>query len=298
LRDGDAVLHTWNVLHGVDAGDAEERTSLIVWFVDEEEEWLSVGDETDGAEEDDDDDVSLFVAGCAMDQRDVPQSESEAPSVVMNLESSVTTLPAPGASSSSLDLYIRSAAKGNPFALTHLGILCQDYTSAATHISPAQLSRILEVLESLRPSHFSPFPLVVHDDQDPTSQTFAMTSDRLFYEGAMRGHAPAQLQLADSYMEMAMTIQSAPRAVKADLRLRAALLFALAAQQGNVAGAEALSRVVELEYRLSMEGSDEEEKEGDDGESENVEMSWVVMTARASMFAFLPSWSNGVGVGN
>ena len=32
LQKGDCVIHTWDVLHGVDVKPGLDRTSLIVWF--------------------------------------------------------------------------------------------------------------------------------------------------------------------------------------------------------------------------------------------------------------------------
>ena len=94
MRKGDGVVHTFDILHGVDVDPDlnRSRTSLIVWFVDRKCEgsdarrvWL----------ENRSDDVSQFVSGLA--------------SEVEN-----------GASAETLELYLSSASQGNIFALTAL----------------------------------------------------------------------------------------------------------------------------------------------------------------------------------
>lgn len=72
----------------------------------------------------------------------------------------------------------------------------------------------------------------------------------------MRGNPMAQLTLADNAMDQA--VANVDTEASSDLRLFATTLFGLAAQQGNEAAIESLSRAVELEMTASEIESEEE----------------------------------------
>ena len=91
LNEGDGVVHTFDVLHGVDVDPdlKKTRTSLIIWFGNSNDEWLERTD-----------DISQFVSGLVLEEEDV----------------SIETL----------EMYISSAEQGNVFAMTALAQHCSD----------------------------------------------------------------------------------------------------------------------------------------------------------------------------
>lgn len=97
LDKGDGIVHTFDVLHGVDVDPELNtcRTSLIVWFgsnitAADNHSWL------DGRN----DDISQFVKGLVLEEEDV--------------------------SNECLDMYIASASRENMFAITALAQLCSE----------------------------------------------------------------------------------------------------------------------------------------------------------------------------
>ena len=129
LNKGDGVVHTWNVLHGVDVEPGLDRTSLIVWFATDEDEeentaasWLVKNPNLEM------DDVAQFVLATALESID--RKENKDPSSTQLSEK---------------QLYLQSAARGNAFAMTRMGSLCDEQA-----LSPD------EVQEAL------PVPLAVH----------------------------------------------------------------------------------------------------------------------------------------
>jgi hypothetical protein len=68
---------------------------------------------------------------------------------------------------------------------------------------------------------------------------------RFWFEGAVRGNPLAQMSLADEIMF------EASKSGEADARLLAAVLFGLAAQQGNEQAIDSLKRVLEFDGACS-----------------------------------------------
>jgi hypothetical protein len=265
LEKGDAVVHSWDVLHGVEIEPDSDRTSLIVWFSTEEvldsptpitSPWLVNNPDIE------EEDVAQFVLASALVSTETDVSESPQEDAAMHHQES-RDADAPTSESFSRhphDLYLKSAASGNTFALTKLGSLAQDQ-----ELSLERALLGLAVLEKLRPNGDVPFvdEEVVKNDG---SISFGALAKRFWYEGAVRGNPMAQAYLADDVMEQAATTG------KQDLRLLAAALFGLAAQQGNEVASESLSRVVEFEVTHSGIQSQEE-----------FEASPVVKTANAAL---------------
>eukprot|EP00985_Skeletonema_marinoi_P035097 scaffold45615_cov219-Skeletonema_marinoi.AAC.1 len=119
LKKGDGVVHTFDILHGVDVDPRlnQPRTSLIIWFTDSSES--SVGEKEDVSSSvnqpwllrpSKDDDIGQFVLALAS-ERTVEEDGSH-----LKLKSAVDPL----------QLYISSAAQGNVFAMTALGQMCDD----------------------------------------------------------------------------------------------------------------------------------------------------------------------------
>lgn len=241
LDRGDAVTHTWDVLHGVAVEPSLERTSLIVWFV--ETTVTKTGDDDGNAnactnDSDDDDagenrqpmsgasapprwltehrdlessDVAQFVLGSAMENNcNDADEEQDAASVVV-------------------DLYLRSAAQGNTFALTRLGSLVgsaaaaapENETQQSVRLDEAALTRARELARHFRNNNNDDKYTALHqqvlgsndrsdddDDDDSDDSLFLSPMDlakTFWLEGALRGNPLAQMALADELMYKATT---------------------------------------------------------------------------------------------
>jgi hypothetical protein len=225
LNKGDGVVHTWDVLHGVDVEPGLDRTSLIVWFTTDEEEentaapWLVKHPNLER------DDVAQFVLASALESIDLKEND--------------------GASNAQL-LYLQSAARGNSFAMTRMGSLCDEMA-----LSPDEVQEALLVLETLRPSAMLPEPIVEKALKGGTN-SFVGMAKRFWFEGAVRGNPLAQQSLADELMV------EASQTGNEDMCLVSAVLFSLAAQQGSKMALESLSRVVDFDASSRGVQSEEE----------------------------------------
>jgi hypothetical protein len=245
LEKGDGVVHTWNVLHGVDVSPDSDRTSLIVWFTTEKvlesdiemtSPWLT------GHPTIETNDVTQFVLASAL------TTSTDDDDLTMD-----AVMPHPH------DLYLKSAESGNTFALTRLGSLAQEQK-----LSLERAMRGVAILNNLRPSEELPFEEQIIGDE--YSISYDALAKRFWFEGAVRGNPLAQAHLADEVMELAANTRND------DMRVLAAVLFGLAAQQGHDIASESLSRVVEFEVASSLIQSQEE-----------FEASPVVKTANAAL---------------
>jgi hypothetical protein len=255
LARGDGVVHTWDLLHGVDVEPGLDRTSLIVWFTTEEEldpnqysppaPWLFEQQDLET------NDVGQFVLASAIvssDEsfRDDSSWGSKSPSETMSQASSTTDdhddhnhSRSTGVSHHPFDLYLDSASRENTFALTRLGSLCED-----NMLDEEMTSRANDLLCRLRPDAQLPKILRQRED-DSTSMSTMDLAKRFWFEGAVRGNPLAQIALGDEIMF------EASESGEADARLLAAVLFGLAAQQGNEQAMDSLKRVVEFDVAVS-----------------------------------------------
>jgi hypothetical protein len=258
LARGDAAVHTWDVLHGVDVEPGLERTSLIVWFTTAEEQrqqeqpdksntvgcWLT--DPTKLEE----DDVAQFVLATALSSS--PASNDDDYQHLL--------------AEKQHRLYLQSAAQGNAFALNSIGCICEE-----GNLSSEMVKESLKVLESLRPLTMLPHPIRCYcgdDDVDNSRQLLLLEMARRFwFEGSVRGNPLAQQALADSLMLHESTLSSlaggnsvshSAEKQAEDSRLLAAVLFALASQQGKEDALESLSRVVEIDLSTRTIQSEED----------------------------------------
>ena len=241
LNSGDAVTHTWNVLHGVDVEPGIDRTSLIVWFTEKDSSsqqtnfsspWLLAHPELKT------DNVAQFVLASALESSDTDLN--------INLQ----------------DLCLQSAVYGNSFALTRLGSLCEEAGDDADEIF---LTKALETIQSIRKDSEVPVWLLnVNDGLTQTQELSVRLSRRFWFEAALCGNPLAQTALADDLM--------ATGAMDREIRVIAASLFGLAAQQGHTEAQEALVRVVQMEA-----GSDEIRSEEEFRQSPVVKIAEVAM---------------------
>ena len=239
LSAGDAVVHTWDVLHGVEIDPGQQRTSLIVWFEDRRKDgdqslafppWLSNPSL--------DDDTGQFVLATA-----TSGSVDESMLSTENDGSDDDFHPH--------NLYIRSASLGNAFALTSLGSLCNENA-----LSSEFAAKTRTMLRNLRG---------IGDDETYSREVGAKAEAKalaieLWHEAAIRGNPLAQTSLADEYMGQSMEAMCAGGDGNSDhsneLRLKAAMLFALAAQQGYDDALQALPRVLNVESSTHKSAED------------------------------------------
>jgi hypothetical protein len=274
LTSGDCVLHTWDVLHGVDVRDGLDRTSLIVWFDEEDEDdeiipregdtpfsntcndestllspWLSLehqGSSPSGVRTTlgDGNDVRQFVLASALSSASSTEAESE--------EAIATSL------------YLTSASQGNTFALTRMGSICEEGTLS----SPELKTEAFRVLDELRP--FEELPKILRDmlksqhnqcddaddgDVDKDAAERTELACRFWLEASLTGNPLAQKSLADEVMF------EASQSGNPDQRLLAATLFALASQQEDdteEGPSDALTRVIG--YDVAIRGVESREE--------------------------------------
>ena len=231
LSRGDAVIHTWDVLHGVDVEPGIDRTSLIVWFSTKSKN--NIKRKSDGADNHNDEDSFIdvipqwLVHHAALETNHVAQfvlaSAIESCSTKQNHHNE-QEMRCPHAH----DLYLDSASHGNAFGLNRLGGLCEEHG-----LTEERKIRAMSILNNFHSWKELPFPIraIMLDDWKTLSRRF-------WYEGAIRGNPLSQMALADDLMENASGDH--------DLQTLAACLFGLAAQQGNEIAANSLERVVDF----------------------------------------------------
>jgi hypothetical protein len=263
LEMGDGVVHTYDVLHGVDV-DPEfglERTSLIVWFVDND----------DGGRDEDDgrsgsgvvsertwllnpvDDVGEFVLGLA--------SESS-----VGVVGSGTTMPDP------YSLYLSSARKGNVFGISALANMCDEGLVPAP-----QHGDILGILTRLNKGNFvgsNPFLMHSSDINDIDRSCKGLACALCWHAAIRGGHRSAQISLADEIMRCYHTKEVETvedkvytslddrrlcprRSSREDALLAAGVLFTMAHDQGHAESRESLRRLMDIEIDRLIGDGDE-----------------------------------------
>ena len=236
LNQGDAVVHTWDVLHGVDVEPAVQRTSLIVWFTPA----LDNADESVTNDVKELQDKPKWIAN-----REDLSTHSVAQFLLgSSLEGSYSGAVG---QENPYDMYMKSASLGNAFSLDRLGTLCCE-----GKLTAFQVGKTISVLKDLRSSQDWPEPLVqeLNDNSDGGETASCAAAKLLWYEAASRGLATSQIWLGYACMK------DAARHNSADLRLLAAVLFCLAEQQGgeiSSAARFASKQTVEMYIRNQLE---------------------------------------------
>ena len=256
LSEGDAVMHSWDVLHGVDVLPGMGRTSLIVWFIEEKTTCSDDDGETHAKTSSVEnvspwlltdtariatDEVTQFVLASALESvKDLDGDDSTA---------------SKSSSYSSQELYLKSATQHSAFALSRLGSLCE----ADAWKSPELLKQAQELLDVVCPVEQIPAPLrpilFASEEAKPHQQQrvqilpeYQSMAWRFWLQAARLGNPQAQLALADDLMAHATTsLEGSNDKERDDARLLASVLFGLAAQQGLNDALERLSRVVGFE---------------------------------------------------
>jgi hypothetical protein len=234
LDSGDAVVHTWDVLHGVDVEEGIDRASLIVWFTEssvEENDEKSIPPWLRNLTSEPLDNVAQFVIASALESSVPPTNDDDddddetAGNSAQTMHHGAEQLL--DANYNAAELYLSSASQGNSFAMTRLGSLLE-----AKKVTEPLLAEARRVLERLRASAARPVLLKCSDVNLSLARGY-------WYEAAVRGTPLAQVALADDIMAMASH--------DAEARLLSTTLFGLAAQQGDEHAIAALSRLIKLE---------------------------------------------------
>ncbi len=271
LNTGDGVIHTYDILHGVDVDPeiGSSRTSLIVWFVDRGDD--QTGQEFEGPVEDSDlthvsqpwllnprehDDVGQFILALASD------SGYESDGSELKIKHKCNPF----------DLYVSSASRGNAFALTSLGQLCDDH---GIGFSREHFIRIDDLLRDISPSNpFLPKSPTITNNRNKVD--FTVSSDdfdlqrecntlamALWYKASMSGNRIAQVSLADELMLQYMRENrdcghkdvSKWQQNQEDILLMASTLFTMALNQGYETAKDSLKRLMDIECsRLAQRG--------------------------------------------
>eukprot|EP00804_Cyclotella_cryptica_P017678 CCRYP_017153-RA/>CCRYP_017153-RA protein AED:0.11 eAED:0.11 QI:0/-1/0/1/-1/1/1/0/631 len=209
MQKGDGVVHTFDILHGVDVDPDlnRPRTSLIVWFVDSE---CGVSDARQPWLENRTDDISQFVSGLA--------------SEIQN-----------GASAETLELYMSSASQGNIFAMTALAQFCNE-----GKVPESEYQRIIGLIP---PTRFLP------NDESVSHPPAKVLANALWYHAAIvGGNRVAQNSLAHNLMARYVSTESELSVdEKQDLLLIASVLFTMAYNQGYNNSLESLEKLLEVE---------------------------------------------------
>ena len=276
LTTGDCVLHTWDVLHGVDVQAGLDRTSLIVWFdeIEESEKESTIGKAFTEMKErpaptidgDEKDDVlispwlSLEHQGTSSGRTTLYDGNDVRQFVLASALSSASTESERDQAAANR-LYLTSASQGNTFALARMGSICEE---GALSSSDELQKEAFEILETLRP--FDELPDVLRDmlashrectPEDYEGCDIAGRTElacRFWLEASLTGNPLAQRSLADEVMF------EASRTGDPDQRLLAATLFALAAQQDETdeGPSDSLARVIEYDVAAREVSSREE----------------------------------------
>ena len=241
LSCGDAVVHTWDVLHGVDVEEGIDRTSLIVWFIEKSPNDTTVSPWLENHPQLDSDNVAQFVLASAMESSgSTPPKVSERTSKSAQSMHHGMDTEEDGSSAvrlhSAVDLYLSSASRGNDFAMTRLGSLAEDDLLDSKSLAKAR--QLLDDLQKTRPIEY---PSWVNNGGDG-KEFHKILAFGLWYEASVRGNPVAQFALGDEIIASSMH--------EPDARLLAATLFGLAAQQGHAHALESLTRLVRLDLQL------------------------------------------------
>ncbi len=216
LEKGDGVVHTFDILHGVDVDPQLNlpRTSLIVWFTDTNESIVEEEEDVNSSVNQPwllkpaaDDDIGQFVLALAS-ERTVEEDGSH-----LKLKSAVDPL----------QLYISSAARGNVFAMTALGQMCDDGL-----VPDDECNVIRDFLITLDSSN----PYIPNNHSTEESRSNKMANALWYHAAIQGGHRVAQVSLADNLMLQYMTDESQTSNEKESMILMASILLTQALHQG------------------------------------------------------------------
>lgn len=171
------------------------------------------------------------------------------------------------------ELYLKSAASGNPFSLHSLGLLCDN-----GQLSETEMNGALNILRNLRQEN--PFLNEIEAiSKSSSNPVYAQHLGRaLWFEASMSGNRISQRALGDSLMAEYTNIEDGMKLEEyaEELVILATTFFAMASQQGDEVAKDSLSRVMEMECSR-------QERKGVDPRSEEFFSKPVVKTALISL---------------
>lgn len=229
LNQGDGVVHTFDVLHGVDVDPKLNcpRTSLIIWFIDR-----SVQDGGNGELDVNQpwllnpvDDIGEFVLGLAS------ESSVEEDGSHLKLKKAIDPL----------ELYLSSASRGNIFAMTRLAQMCDDEL-----VPKSEYGEIESII--LGQELFNPFLTNESDFQEQRTSSSKVFAKALWYHASISGgNRVAQVSLADELMLKYTTEKENLTEIEQEnLLLMASTLFTMSLNQGYDAR-DSLQRLMNVE---------------------------------------------------
>ena len=235
LDKGDGVVHTYDILHGVDVDPKlnRPRTSLVVWFVDRG------GDNNENLDDVNQpwllnpiDDIGEFVLGLAS------ESSEEEDGSHLKLKNAIDPL----------DLYLSSASRGNIYAMTTLGQLCDDDLVPDSHYE-----RVRDIL--LSHDFVNPFILSGHKDSGVAvsmsggNRCRTLANGLWYHASIVGGNRVAQVSLADELMLQYMMDKDVLTPTEQEnMSLMASTLFTMALNQGYDS-IDSLRRLMDVECR-------------------------------------------------
>jgi hypothetical protein len=245
LEKGDGVIHTYDVLHGVDVHPSlnQSRTSLIVWLVDYEGDIKHETEKSPSLKSnypwllDPKNDVHDFILALATDYDVDEQNERN------DINDAVDSL------------YVKSAKKCNSFALNALAQRIDDDIVKTNSECMVDFSKWYK-------DH-----AIDHDNPFYKDSNSSALGQALWYESAMLGNVNAQISLADDIMmdvTMKMTadgtsILSSP--CYKEKILMASVLFSMASVQGfNVSSS--LEQIMNVYMNMSENKNNDWEEDG------------------------------------
>lgn len=244
LMKGDGVIHTYDVLHGVDVHPSlnQSRTSLIVWFVDHGVNDISNNESSSLLESSypwllhPKNDVHEFILALATDY-DVDKEEER------NIMDDAVD-----------KMYIKSMKQGNSFALN---AMAQRIDDGVAKTDSDCMTDFTKWFKDHAIDHANPF----YNDS-----TTSKLSQALWYESAMLGNVNAQISLADDVMMGVMkkltdgdtTVMTLP--YQKDQILIAAVLFTMASVQG-IDVSSSLEQIMSIYRSISENTRDDWEED-------------------------------------
>lgn len=239
LAKGDGVLHTYDILHGVDIDPRLNRTSLVVWFVDRQQR---VSPSSFCCQGEVNQPWLLFVLGLAAERT------IEEDGTYLNLKKAIN----------SLDFFISSAKAGNIFAMSTFGQMCDNELVPDTYYDT-----IKDILQ--KQNFCNPFLLLLENDSHNMDLSKTSSSATLFEENlkcksltkslwyhtsVYGGNRVSQISLADELMleYLMMEKNELNSKQQENILLMAGTLFTMALNQGyDYSIREALERLFDVE---------------------------------------------------
>lgn len=224
LSIGDGVLHSYDILHGVDVDpnlleNDGSRTSLIIWFVDRNAEEKNVATPPWLLNLHANDDVAQFISALATECNIKANEENN-----------------------NYDSYIKSAKNANSFALNHIAELINDNLLSEDQLQDV-MNNIIIPMKGKRSSN------LFLENFNYCAENNKIVARILWYESSLNGgNRIAQVSLADSLMEEHFNSSNEESGDKDDMLLLASTLFTVSAIQGYDVANDSVLCLLQMEF--------------------------------------------------